>query len=133
MTIESHSRQELMAYRMAQAYDTVSDVELLIKHERFSAATNRIYYGMFYALLALGLKYEFETSKHQQLIGWFNKRFIHEGLIDDKFGKILNRSFNRRTKSDYDSFIVFDKVTLLEMLSDMKDFIREIDRFMNEK
>jgi len=50
---------------------------------------------MFYSLMALGLKCEFETSKHAQLIGWFNKAFIHEGLIDSKYGKIITKAFNQ--------------------------------------
>ena len=70
MSIEDKDRQELIQYRIDQAKDTETDVALLISHDRLRAAINRIYYGMFYALMALGLKYEFETSKHLQLLGW---------------------------------------------------------------
>jgi len=104
MSIDDQDRHDLIQYRLAEAKDTEADVELLISHDRFRAAINRIYYSMFYSLLALGLKYQFETSKHAQLIGWFNKNFIHDGLIDSKYGKIINKAFNRRTKGDYDSY-----------------------------
>jgi len=87
---------------------------------------------MFYSLLALGLKYEFETSKHAQLIGWFNKNFIQEGLIEPKYGKIINKAFNRRTKCDYDSFIEFDLETVEEMYKEMLDFNRAIESFINQ-
>ncbi len=82
---------------------------------------------MLYWLL---LKYDFETSKHQQLIGWFNKNFIHEKLIDEKHGKAINKAYNRRTKGDYDSYIEFDKLTVVEMLKDMKNFIETIRLFI---
>lgn len=82
--------------------------------------------------MALGLKYEFETSKHAQLIGWFNKTFIHEGMIDSKYGKIIIKAFNRRTKGDYDSYFEFDKETVLEMYEEMKDFNLEIVRLINQ-
>ncbi|MCX6273360.1 MAG: HEPN domain-containing protein [Bacteroidetes bacterium] len=118
---------------MEEARDTIKDVQILIGSERMRAAVNRIYYGMFYSLLALGLKYEYETSKHNQLLGWFNKNFIHEKLIDQRFGKIINKAHNRRTKSDYDSYIEFDKGIVLEMFEEMKDFINEIEAFINEK
>jgi uncharacterized protein (UPF0332 family) len=62
-------RAALIRYRLDEAIDNVKDVELLLSNDRLRAAINRIYYGMFYTLLALGLKFEFETSKHQQLIG----------------------------------------------------------------
>ena len=82
MSIENQDRLDLIRYRLAEAKDTVADVELLISHKRLRAAINRIYYSMFYSLLALGLKYELETSKHAQIIGWFNKTFIHEDVGD---------------------------------------------------
>lgn len=83
--------------------------------------------------MALGLAYEFETSKHQQLLGWFNKNFINEGLIDSKFGKIINKASKRRTTSDYESYVEFDKDVIIVMFDEMKEFIFEIERFINKK
>lgn len=51
---------------------------------------------MFYCLNSLALKYNFQSSKHLQLIGWFNKTFIKTGLIENKFGKILRDAFKNR-------------------------------------
>ena len=132
MSIDNQDRLDLIKYRLAEAKDTQADVELLISHDRLRAAINRIFYSMFYSLLALGLKYEFETSKHAQLIGWFNKNFIREQLIDSKYGKIINKAFNRRTKGDYDSYIEFDLETVKEMYEEMIDFNRAIERFINQ-
>lgn len=132
MSIEEQDRYDLIQYRLAEAKDTQSDVELLLSHDRYRAAINRIYYSMFYSLLALGLKYEYESSKHAQLIGWFNKSFVHEGLVDSRYGKIINKAFNRRTKGDYDSYIEFDKDIVLEMFEEMKEFNHEIERILNQ-
>ena len=115
MSLEENERTELISYRLEEAKETIADVQLLIENDRLRAAVNRIYYGMFYSLLALGLAYQFETSKHQQLLGWFNKNFIHEGLIEQKFGKIINKASNRRTQGDYESYVEFDKEVILEI------------------
>ena len=69
MSLEENKRTELIKYRLDEAKESVADVQLLIDNDRYRAAVNRIYYGMFYSLLALGLAYKFETSKHQQLLG----------------------------------------------------------------
>jgi uncharacterized protein (UPF0332 family) len=130
MTIDSSDRWELIRYRLEQANETIEDVRILIENNRFRAAVNRIYYGMFYSLLALGIKSDFETSKHAQLIGWFNKNFINEGLIDPRYGKIINKAFNRRTKGDYDIYIDFDKDTVTEMHNEMQDFIDKIKQYI---
>lgn len=130
MTLSDEDRQQLIKYRLEQAEDTILDVELLIKNNRLRAATNRIYYGMFYALLAFSLKHNFESSKHAQIIGWFNKNFVHEGKIDERFGKSITKAFNRRTKSDYDAFAEVDQETVVEMFSEMKEFIAEIKNLL---
>ncbi len=133
MSLDAKERAELIRYRLDESKETILDVQLLLDNDRLRAAVNRIYYGMFYSLLALGLAYEFETSKHQQLIGWFNRNFIHKGLIDSRYGKIINKASNRRTKGDYESFIEFDKDIILEMFEEMKDFISVIETFLNQK
>lgn len=133
MSLDANERTELITYRLEEAKETIADVQLLIDNDRLRAAVNRIYYGMFYSLLALGLAYQFETSKHQQLLGWFNKNFIHEGLIDQKFGKIINKASNRRTQGDYESYVEFDKEVILEMFGEMQEFISEMERFLSLK
>lgn len=59
MTIEKGDRENLILYRLVQAEETIKDVTLLIDNDRLRSAVNRIYYGMYYSLLALGLAYEF--------------------------------------------------------------------------
>ena len=124
--LSNKDRRLLIKYRLNQAEETIRDVELLIAHHRYRAAINRIYYGMFYSLLALGLAYQFETSKHVQLIGWFNKEFIHTNKIEAKYGKIINKAYNKRTKSDYDTFVDFDFATINDMYEGMKLFISRV-------
>jgi len=122
--------KSLIQYRIYEAEETIEDVRLLIENDRLRAAVNRIYYGMFYSLLALGLAYEFETSKHPQLIGWFNKNFIHDKKIEPEYGKMINKAYNRRTKGDYDVYIDFDKDIVIEMFDEMKDFICRIKKYL---
>lgn len=130
MTVEEQTRDDLIKYRLEQARDTIDVVDLLIKNDKLSAAVNRIYYGIFYSLLALALRFNFETSKHQQLIGWFNKEFVRTGLIEKEFGRILRDAFENRTSGDYDSFVIFDQAEVLLQFSDMKSFIEQIDVFI---
>ena len=130
MIMDSNDRANLIRYRLKQAKETISDVQLLIDNNRLRSAVNRIYYGMFYSLLALALANQFETSKHSQLIGWFNKNFINEGLIDARYGKMVNKAFNKRTKGDYDTFVDFEKEIVLEMFTEMQEFIARIESYI---
>lgn len=124
--IYDDNRQALIEYRLKQAEETIQEVEKLIEINLLNVAVNRIYYGMFYCLNALSLQYEFQSSKHLQLIGWFNQTFVKPGLIDLKYGRILRHSYKNRSDGDYAPFIIFDPEDLKPMLDDMRDFIQTI-------
>lgn len=96
--------------------------------EKLIIAVNR----MYYALTALALKNKFETSKHGQLISWFNKEYISTKKLDSKYGKILRNAYQNRTKGDYDAFVSFSKNEVEYMLSEMTDFIEEIKRLLEK-
>ena len=114
--INDQDRDSLINYRLDQASETVELARFLISSGKFSVAVNRIYYGMYYALTALSLKYKYETSKHGQLIGWFNKEFVASHQVEIKYGKIIRRAYQNRTKGDYDAFVVFSFEELERML-----------------
>jgi len=129
MTKEKDELSSIIRHRIKEAEETIEDVQLFIENDRLRAAVNRIYYGIFYSILALGSAHGFETSRHPQLIGRFNKNFIHSGQIEPEYGKIINKAYNRRTKSDYDVYVVIDKETVIEMFGEMKDFISRIKEY----
>jgi len=124
--IDDKDRFALIEYRLQQAFETIELAKFLAINQKFVIAVNRIYYGMYYALTALALKNSFETSKHGQLIGWFNKEFISNKKLDSRFGKILRNAFQNRTKGDYDAFTSFKQQEVDIMLSEMVEFIEEI-------
>ena len=92
---------ELINYRIQQSFDIIKEVELQIRNKLLKTAVNRIYYGMFYILLALALKRTHKTSKHQQIIGQFNKEFVKKNKVDKQIGSILHKAFEDRTDNDY--------------------------------
>ncbi|MFH0866156.1 MAG: HEPN domain-containing protein [Bacteroidota bacterium] len=130
---ENGNINELIILRVEQAKETIREVEILIEKQLFRVAINRIYYGMFYMLLALALKNKFKTSKHIQLIGWFNKTFIKAGLIDIKYGYIIHQAFDERTDSDYGIFTHFTNEEVEKRFIEMKDFISALETFINKK
>ncbi len=62
--INNNDREILIQYRLDQAEQTIGEVSKLIEMDLLNVAVNRIYYGIFYSLSALALKFEFSSSKH---------------------------------------------------------------------
>jgi uncharacterized protein (UPF0332 family) len=125
--INEYDRKILIDYRLGQAKETINLSQFLIDSGQLVVAVNRIYYGMFYAVTALAIKHRFETSKHFQLIGWFNREFISTGVLNNYYGQILRNAFQNRTKGDYDAFISFEKEEVMEMQREMIEFVNMLD------
>jgi uncharacterized protein (UPF0332 family) len=132
MNTDSKDKNDLIKYRLQQAIDTIEVVDILIINKKYPAAINRIYYGIFYSLLALALKFDFESSKHQQLIGWFNKEFIQTGKVEKNYGRVLRKAYENRTTGDYDTFIEFEKNDVVQLFEEMKQFIIRIEKLLKE-
>lgn len=123
---------DLINYRLEKAKETAEEAELALSHNKLRLAENRIYYAIFYIVHALSILENFSTSKHVTLKGWFNKEFVFTGKIDAKFYKIYNRAFDKRQEGDYDDFVVFEKEEVIEDLKDMKEFLDELESFIEK-
>jgi uncharacterized protein (UPF0332 family) len=119
-------------YIIEQSIATLDDSKFLIDNKKFGIAVNRLYYSVFYILSALSLKYNFKTSKHIQLIGWFNKNFINENKLNKEYGKSVHKIFDLRTKADYDFYTHFDEPEVKQMYNEVKVFINDIIKFIKE-
>jgi uncharacterized protein (UPF0332 family) len=131
--MDDQVKDSLISYRLAQSNETINEVSKLIESGLFNIAVNRVYYGMFYCLLALALKYDFRSSKHLQLIGWFNKTFIKTGMLEISFGQILREAYKNRTEGDYVPYITFSEREVLLMLDNLKTFISGVSELLREK
>ena len=124
--MKADEKNALIEHRISKAMAAIDEVDFLISNKKFLLAVNRIYYGMFYILSALSLKYDFSTSKHQQLIGWFNKKFVSTGKVEPKYGKIVHNAFSNRSTGDYDDFAEFEEDEVKNSFNELKDFIQTV-------
>lgn len=113
----------LVRYRLQAAQDSLEEAEILFKKKKYRGATNRIYYSMFYATLALLATRQLSAAKHSGVIGLFHKEFVKEGVFPKEVAKFLNIAFDLRTKSDYKDFVAPDKERVKELLGDAKVFV----------
>ncbi len=124
--LNEKERDTLIKYRFEQVNESVTEAQLLLDKGLLRGAVNRIYYAMFYSVLILALQNQFETSKHQQLLGWFNKNFIYTNKIDKRFGSIIQKAFENRNEGDYEPLVSFEKESVSQMFSEMELFLERI-------
>ena len=119
---------------LAKSKEAFEDAEFNFQHGRFSVTLNRIYYSMFYSVLALAYKDGFVTSKHLQLKGWFNRKYIfEEKVFDEKMLKIYQKAYNDRQESDYEIIMSneVEKEDLEKSLQHAKYFNEAIYSYIN--
>lgn len=126
MTIPDKERQFLITYNIEKAETAINDAQFLIDNNKVYTGYNRIYYACFYILTALSLKNNFSTSKHKQLIGWFNKNFVNKNILDKKYGRFLNRAYEQRAESDYGVLINPSSKEAQSLLDEAKEFVTAI-------
>jgi uncharacterized protein (UPF0332 family) len=121
-------KKKLIKYRLNRASETLEEAKIAIENKRYLLAANRIYYASFYAVSALAIKHEFKTSKHTQLLSWFNKNFVKNGIVEKRLGKFYLDAFEMRQESDYEDFVVIDKTSIDEKVKLTLEFINKITK-----
>jgi uncharacterized protein (UPF0332 family) len=124
---------DYIQHKREKAYEALDDIQKMLDNGMLSAEMNRIYYAGFYIVSALLLLDGFSTSKHRQLIGYFNKEFIKTGKIPVDIGVILDESYRNRIASDYHDFVYLTKTQVEEFYNLMKEFVNSIDKLLLRK
>ncbi|NLF83616.1 MAG: HEPN domain-containing protein [Candidatus Gastranaerophilales bacterium] len=121
----------LVKLSFEKADEALRSAKLNIDNNLLTAAQNRIYYALFYSVLALGYSNGFVTGKHGQLLGWFNKVFIHEKKVfSSELFALYKEAFENRTKSDYQFTWKPKKDELLVDLEQASNFVQQIKDYI---
>ncbi len=127
-------KEALFLYRFKEAEETLRDARKMIEGG-FSprSITNRAYYSMFYAVLALFLKRDIniKTSKHIGIISIFDKEFIKPGELDKRYSEILHDMFDARQEGDYKDFAEISIDDSKEHVMLAGEFLEEIRRLIH--
>ncbi|MDO9578565.1 MAG: HEPN domain-containing protein [Candidatus Cloacimonadales bacterium] len=132
MILSESELKQLIDLNIEKAFQATTEVAILIENHLYATAVNRIYYGIFYIISALALKNNFSTSNHSQLIGWFNKTYIKNNIVDRNIGKKIHHAFKQRIEGDYNVLIQFSLEDVEDGLKDMKDIIESIHELIKK-
>lgn len=124
--------RDLALYRISLAKDDLEAAEISFKTCHYRSSNNRAYYAIFRAVSAC-LALEFKAYKsHSQVIGNFNKDFVHTGIFPKDIGKKISRAQEIRHASDYDDFYIVSAEDTKEQLETAREVVELIERYINE-
>lgn len=127
----TENRKALIEYRLTQARDSIREADVLDQSGMSRRSVmNRLYYAMFYAVLALLQEKEMGTSKHSGAIALFDREFVKTGTFPKEMSKALHRAFELRQKGDYmeETEVTADDVAEIRPVAEQ--FVESAERFL---
>lgn len=128
---EDDKIRALVAYRMGQADEALQAATTNLAAGLVRSATNRAYYAMFYAVLALLAVEKKETSRHSGAIALFDREFVKSAVFPTEYSRWLHDAFALRQQADYaaDRTVTAEQTqTLLEHAQDFVQRVRAVLR-----
>ena len=123
---------ELVNFRRERAKETLRDAKVMFDKVSLLSTVNRIYYSIFYEVIALLLTKDLSSSKHSGVRSIFNKEFVKTGFAREELGEFYNKMFEFRQKGDYGDFVEFEKEKVAGWLKRAEEFISAIDEIIEK-
>jgi hypothetical protein len=127
----SEKMRSLALSRLQQAEESLDEAQFLFDGGKsLRSVINRVYYAMFYAILALLIFEPFGSSKHTAVLSYFNLHFIKNGRLPKELGRAVNKAFELRQRGDYKEIVTIVSEQAEPLLSQAAEFIRAVRQFL---
>jgi len=126
------TKKDLINYRLLRAKDTFDDAQILAERNKWNSTINRLYYSVYYAVMALLLDSDLNPTTHNGAKSNFSEHFILTNKIPKDFGKIYSQLFTWRQKGDYDDMFDFDKDKVMPYFKPVNELIDLIEKTINK-
>jgi uncharacterized protein (UPF0332 family) len=126
-------RKLLALHRLQQAAESLQEAQYLFAGGKsLRSVVNRIYYGRFYAVLALLIYEPYASSKRNGVLAYFNKKFVKDGIFSESLGRSLNKAFELRQRGDYREYFVLTKDQVEPLRDEAAQFVAAVRTYLNE-
>ena len=123
----SSPKQEVIRYRPEQANEALDDARFNLDNGRLRAPSNRVYYAMFYAAVALLATRDLSSSRHAGVIALFYEHFVKSGTFPQELSHHLGHALDMRTDTDYKISVLPEPAKLAEMLENARAFVQKVE------
>ncbi len=123
--------KELSKHRLQQAKDDLTASKALYDLKLYKAANNRAYYSIFHSIKAVLALEPIDFRKHKDVVGYFNKNYIHTEIFPRKLGRKISDASSVREDSDYDDeYVVKSEVTLTQ-IETAEELLKIIEEYVD--
>jgi uncharacterized protein (UPF0332 family) len=124
--------ERIVAFWLGKAREALESARAEQVAGRSSFAANRAYYAAFYAASAAMLKLGRRFVRHSGLRRGVHRELVKGGLLDRKWGMVLDRLFESRQRADYLEMVEVDAEEAAAMIEQAEGFALEMERLIAE-
>ena len=128
--MNKESRDAIVAYRIEKACRTLNEIPILIEHEMWNTAVNRLYYACFFAVTALLISRQIETKTHAGALQMLSLHFTKTQKLSIELNRFYADLFDNRQSGDYADFTYFDREMVEELYRQAIVFIDTIEKLI---
>lgn len=127
------SVKELSKYRYERALEELKNAREVFNAGIYKLALNRSYYAIFFAMRAVNVLDEFDSSKHSGVIAHFNQFHVKTGDFEKVASKIIQNAMEMREHADYDDFFLVSKTDAEKQISRAEELVGYVKVYLENK
>ena len=119
------SKQDFIEAQLTRAEEAFTMARLAIEARLWNSAANELYYACFYLIQTLFSSNDLHAHTHSGIRTLFSSKFIKENKLDEKYGKLFTKLFERRQEGNYgDNKLTEDNI--LPLINEIEEFKTKI-------
>jgi uncharacterized protein (UPF0332 family) len=122
--------QDLIALRLVQANESLTEARLLIEKGMCHGAMDRVYFTMFYCVCALLATKEFGPSRDGDVAAKFQREFVKNGLVPREIGERFRRATQLHHDADLGAQAPPDGERMRQLLAEAGSFLGTTKLFL---
>ncbi len=126
----STPKQEVIRYRLELAHEALDDAQFNLDGGRLRVASNRVYYAMLYAAIALLATRDLSSSRHSGVITLFYDHFVKPGAFPRDLAHALGQALGMRTDTDYKVSDPPEAARLGKMIENARAFVQKVEELI---
>lgn len=130
MGITELSKQDLIDYRIAKAYEVYGEALDVSTLHHWNLAVNRLYYSIFHISSALLLSEGNIAKTHKGIIQILMKDYVRTGKLTKEEGQLISSLFNMRHTGDYDDLFDYGESDITPLISPTKLLLDKLRSFI---
>ena len=125
-------KKQIIQYRRDRATETLDDARILYNAGKLLSAANRVYYALFYEVIAMLLLFDLSSPKHSGVRALLNQKFVKTGKVTVENSRFYSEMFEFRHKADYADIPVFSPEMFEGVFERAERFIVNCEQIISE-